>query len=144
MSFPRTSVLAFHLFGFLALAAPAIAGPGSEGEKEAALLKKAHALAQRFLIVDGHIDVPIRMVGKEEDISVRTPGGDFDYPRAVAGGLNSPFMSIYTPASYEKAGGSKDFALRLIEMVHGFEEAHPDKFRVTPRSPRSSAPRRMA
>lgn len=101
---------------------------GSEGDDP--LMEKARALAQRFLIVDGHIDVPYRMTEHEEDISVRTPGGDFDYPRAMAGGLNSPFMSIFTPASKEKDGGSKPFALDMIDMVRGFETAHPDKFRV--------------
>ena len=95
------------------------------------LMQKARDLAQRFLITDGHIDVPYRMMNREADISVRTEGGDFDYPRAMSGGLNAPFMSIYTPASYEEeAGKSKEFALRLIDMVNGFEEAHPDKFRV--------------
>ena len=36
----------------------------------------------------------------------RLEGGDFDYPRAVAGGLNAAFMSIYTPAALEAEGKS--------------------------------------
>ena len=36
-----------------------------------------------------------------EDISERTRTGDFDYPRAKAGGLDVVFMSIYVPPKYE-------------------------------------------
>jgi membrane dipeptidase len=32
-----------------------------------------------------------------KDISQRTTGGDFDYPRAVEGGFDVAFMSIYIP-----------------------------------------------
>lgn len=103
---------------------------GTTPADDAQLRQRATELAQRFLIMDGHIDVPIRMVEREEDISLRTEHGDFDYPRAREGGLDAPFLSIYTPSSYETSGGAKDFALRLIDMVHGFETAHPDKFRV--------------
>ena len=33
------------------------------------------------------------------DLSVRTDGGHFDYPRAKEGGLDAPFMSIYVLAA---------------------------------------------
>lgn len=93
-------------------------------------LEHATELAQRFVIVDGHIDVPYRLTDKMEDITVRTPGGDFDVPRARAGGLDAPFMSIYTPASFEKSGGAKTFADGLIDTVEGFAKARPDLFRM--------------
>ena len=69
---------------------------------------------------------------KEEmaDISQTTDGGDFDYPRAVAGGLNAPFMSIYVPASFQETGGAREVAEELIAMVRGFEEQWPEKFAV--------------
>ena len=66
---------------------------------------QAQRLAQSLLIVDTHIDVPIRLEGLYEDVTQSTEKGDFDYPRARAGGLNIPFMSIYIPASYEQDGG---------------------------------------
>ena len=80
----------------------------------------AAELAQRLLIVDTHIDVPYRLRGGSEDISRRTEGGDFDYPRAKAGGLNAAFMSIYVPAEYQETGGAKQVADELIDMVEGF------------------------
>ena len=55
-------------------------------------------------------------------------GGDFDYPRAVAGGLNVPFMSIYVPASYQETGGAGQLADELIDLVEGIVARHPEQF----------------
>ena len=103
--------------------------PGSGGEKEDI---GAHAgrLASENIIIDTHVDVPYRLNKKPADISNATEDGDFDYPRAVAGGLNAPFMSIYTPAELEKDGGSRELAESLITMVEGFVENAPDKFAI--------------
>jgi membrane dipeptidase len=65
-----------------------------------------------------------------QDISQATESGDFDYPRAVAGGLNAPFMSIYIPARHQVTGDAKKVAEQLIGMVEGFERDAPDKFAV--------------
>ena len=67
-------------------------------------LKKTIKIAQETIIVDGHIDVPYRVKEKwVVDVTKATQDGDFDYPRAVAGGLNAPFMSIYVPASLDNS-----------------------------------------
>ena len=55
---------------------------------------EARRIAETSIIVDTHIDLPLRLHSKPQDISQPTASGDFDYPRAVAGGLNAPFMSI--------------------------------------------------
>ncbi|MBT8491654.1 MAG: dipeptidase [Deltaproteobacteria bacterium] len=106
-----------------------------------ALRARAKELANKYIIVDGHIDVPYRLGASKndkgeitEDISKRTEKGDFDYPRARAGGLDAPFMSIYVPAKYQKDGGAKKFADSLIDMVMSFEKKWPDKFKIA-RSP---------
>lgn len=92
---------------------------------------RAHAveLAQKFIIVDGHVDIPYRLYEKDADISTATNEGDFDYPRAKKGGLNAPFMSIYIPSRYEE-GGAFALANQLIDMVEGFQKKWPDKFAV--------------
>ena len=70
-----------------------------------------------------HIDTPYRLWrqnlnGDEiDDISKRTLKGDFDYPRAVSGGLNVPFFSIYTPASTQIDSTSHEMAVSLISMI---------------------------
>lgn len=97
---------------------------------EVELRDKANQLAQDLLIIDTHIDVPYRLNEKMEDISIRTQGGHFDYPRARSGGLDVPFMSIYIPAELQKEGGAKALADNLIDMVEGFQEKWPGKFGV--------------
>ncbi|MHC4566356.1 MAG: dipeptidase, partial [Planctomycetota bacterium] len=83
--------------------------------------------------IDTHQDVPYRLKKKMEDISKRTEGGNFDYPRAREGGLDAVFMAVYTPAEYEEKGGAFAFANDQIDMVEGFARDWPDKF-VTARS----------
>lgn len=102
---------------------------------------RAEALAHRFIILDGHVDVPIRVAGalrqgaSAPPVHDHTDDGDFDYERARAGGLDAPFMSIYTPAELEaEPGASKAFADTSIDFVAGLAHDHPDRFAlaVTP------------
>lgn len=99
-----------------------------------ALGSRAEEIVQRNIIVDTHIDVPYRLASSPDDVSQATESGDFDYPRAVAGGLNAPFMSIYTPADFEATGGSFENADKLIDMVERIAANDPDKFAIA-RSP---------
>jgi membrane dipeptidase len=98
--------------------------------EEAALMERAEWLIEQAILVDTHIDVPYRLVeGGDEDLSTRTEKGDFDHPRAVAGGLDAAFMSIYVPADLQAdPAAAKAHADRLIEMVEGFAARWPDRF----------------
>ncbi|MGB5628890.1 MAG: dipeptidase [Woeseiaceae bacterium] len=91
---------------------------------------EAQRIAQSSIIVDTHIDVPMKLAMGGGDLTQASPSGDFDYPRAVAGGLNAPFMSIYTPASYEAEGKSKATADSLIDLVEGMAASAPGKFAI--------------
>jgi membrane dipeptidase len=96
----------------------------------------ATEMAQNTIMVDGHVDLPYRMkVGgftlQREilDVSVRTDGGNFDYPRTKEGGLDAPFMSIYIPAGLQAiSGASKALADSLILMTERLTTTFPDKF----------------
>ncbi|NBD11974.1 dipeptidase [Corallococcus silvisoli] len=97
--------------------------------------ERSRLLAKRLLIADGHIDVPYRLhetLGPDgtptEDISQRTSGGDFDHPRAVEGGLDVAFMSIYIPSELQKSGGAKALADSLIDMMERVARGAPEKF----------------
>jgi membrane dipeptidase len=94
------------------------------------LQAKADELAQRLLIADTHIDVPYRLEVKMEDVSERTEGGDFDYPRAREGGLDLVFMSIYIPPRHQETGDADQVADGLIDMMEGLARDNPDKFAV--------------
>jgi membrane dipeptidase len=118
-------------------------GQGKQGAESAAkgdedsedLRARAAQLAQEILIVDTHVDVPYRLFEEMEDISQSTEKGDFDYPRAKAGGLNAPFMSIYIPADLQmEPGQSKAHGDLLIDMVEKFTTDWPDQFAIA-RSP---------
>ncbi|MGI9236464.1 MAG: dipeptidase [Woeseiaceae bacterium] len=105
--------------------------PGdTAASNQADTASRALRLAHDSLIVDTHVDVPYRISSRPADISEATEDGDFDYPRAVAGGLNAPFMSIYTPADLENEGGSKEVAESLLTLVEGFVENAPEKFAI--------------
>ena len=90
--------------------------------------QQANKIAQTKLIIDTHIDVPYRLHDDWEDVTKATKRGEFDYPRAKAGGLNAPFMSIYIPSSYEKKGGGYLLANQLIDNMEALVGRAPDKF----------------
>lgn len=113
----RFSLLSISMVAALSL--PVIAADFSQ---------RANKIAQSMLIIDTHIDVPYRLHDDWEDVSKATKRGEFDYPRAKAGGLNAPFMSIYIPSSYEKKGGGYLFANQLIDTMEALVGRAPDKF----------------
>ena len=96
----------------------------------------ADELAHKFIITDGHVDLPFRLKVKNfrldreyMGIPVSTTDGDFDYERAKKGGLDAPFMSIYIPSSYQlQPDKGKALADSLINMINGIAEQIPDKF----------------
>ncbi len=108
----------------LLLIAPA--GLQAGGETPAAAVE----MARRHVIVDTHIDVPYRIKDQWEDVTRATDGGDFDLPRALRGGLDIPFMSIYTPAEMEAEGGSFQLANELIDLVEAMVARAPGKLAV--------------
>ena len=122
------SLLSGYLLLFITATASAQSAAAPDPEQH------AQELAQRFIITDGHIDLPFRMkianfrLQKEWIDVTEDTDGDFDYVKARAGGLNAPFMSIYVPASYQETGGAKVFADSLIDIVRTITTKYPDKF----------------
>lgn len=112
-------------------------GPGADNspaQRAGDLDQQARSIALSSIIVDGHVDLPYRLEERPADVSIAADDGDFDYPRAVAGGLNAPFMSIYTPAKLESEGRSKAEAESLIDVIEGLVSSAPGKFAIA-RSP---------
>ncbi len=103
----------------------------SEGETPTqAHLEEAKQIAQETLIIDTHIDVPYRLDVAWDDVSATTESGDFDHPRAMEGGLNAPFMSIYTPAQYDGTPKARAHAEEMIGIVERIVASAPSKFRI--------------
>ena len=122
-----------NLYVAASLVLLAACGPASENSSDTSVIDhaaEAQRIAQSSIIIDTHIDVPYRLVSRPADVSQATDSGDFDYPRAAAGGLNAAFMSIYTPAEHEAEGKSKATAESLIEIVEGMVSSAPEKFAI--------------
>ena len=113
---------------FLLVLLPLLLTPVIAGAEEVDLTVTAGLLAQRSLIIDTHIDVPYRLFDDWADVTQSTKDGDFDYHRARSGGLNIPFMSIYTPAEAEEEGTSYALANQLIDSVEALVGRAPGKF----------------
>lgn len=99
--------------------------------------EKSIKLAQKFVIVDGHVDLPYRLkvsnfrLEKEYvGIPYKSAEGDFDYLRAKEGGLDAPFMSIYIPSKLQIEGGARELADSLINMVEFIAKSQPRYFQM--------------
>ncbi len=100
------------------------------------IMRKADSLAQAFIITDGHVDLPYRLMNngisrinqQNGNVVIDAGEGDFDYERAKKGGLDAPFMSIYIPSEYQETGGAKAVADSLIDLVASIYQTYPDKF----------------
>jgi membrane dipeptidase len=110
--------------GLALLAAVAILSALSLKGDDASLQTAAEQLAKKFLIIDSHIDYP-EMYRKEDDPTKRVYG-DFDFPRAVKGGLKAAFMAIYVPPGDEVKGIAQQTADTRIKMVESLAERWPE------------------
>ena len=104
----------------------------AQAEQTITASDKAIKLAKDTILIDTHIDVPYRIHESWVDVTKATSDGDFDYPRAVKGGLNAPFMSIYIPAHLEFEGKGKSYQLanQMIDSMEAIVQRAPDKFAI--------------
>ena len=112
----------------LILLLPFATAPAQAQEAEPEFSAAAVAATRNYLLIDTHVDVPDRLEGKWADVTGRTEDGDFDYERARRGGLDIPFMSIYTSGASEAQGTSHELANRLIDRVEALVGRAPGRF----------------
>jgi len=123
MPAPTSSLLAACFVLVLVGMQAALAQPSASIEA------RADRLARASLLVDGHIDLPYRLHAFYENPADSTVGGDFDYPRARAGGLDAPFMSIYIPTHLQSTpAAATNRADALIDLVETIATDHPTEF----------------
>ncbi|MBL4940715.1 MAG: dipeptidase [Colwellia sp.] len=128
-SFNKLALVALcSTFALTACQDKAVLTETTESPSAETIAKLANKIAQETLIADTHIDVPYRLEESYEDVSKATKEGEFDYPRAVKGGLNAAFMSIYIPSKLQKTGGSKALANKLIDDIEAIVKQSPNKF----------------
>ena len=131
----RKCALALTTLFTLGTVSEATLAAAAQEQPQYSASEKAVTIARETIIVDGHIDVPYRVKNQWVDVTKATEDGDFDYPRAVEGGLNAPFMSIYVPASLDNSPESTQLAHLLIDSVEAIVARAPDKFAIA-KSPR--------
>jgi len=94
---------------------------------DSTLWKKAELLCKEFIVADTHIDLPDWLYDEWFDVT-QLSKGEIDYPRAIKGGLDVAFMSVYTSPGLEGTGKSKIKADSMISLVHKMVVTWPDKF----------------
>ena len=102
--------------------------PQTENQStDSILFYKAVQLCRDFTLIDTHIDLPDWLYDEWFDVT-KVSKGEVDYPRAIKGGLDVAFMSVYTSPSLEGTGKSKIKADSMINLVHKMVKTWPDKF----------------
>jgi membrane dipeptidase len=129
----------YALLSFFLLTA---CGLSKEARDNARYMKQARQILTTTPVVDTHIDFPWSLVEHDQwyqpgytAFALKHAGGEFDFERAVKGGLYGAFMSIYIPAGYQKTKGrSREVADSLITMIDQIAAAHPARFALAPRA----------
>lgn len=118
----RSVLAALFLLGAPALAETPAAAPAKP------VSAKARAVHESALIIDTHVDTPLRMLEEGFDLGSKPPNGlgHLDFTRARAGNLGAAFFSIWVEPK-EFAGQYTHRALRLIDTVLQQVERHPDE-----------------
>ncbi len=97
------------------------ADPSSQDEAEM-------DLADEILILDTHMDSPMRLHRSGGEFTLADSPGHFNYAKAEKGGLNAAFMAVYIPPSMKETGGAFNLANEMIDMIEESISKNPDKF----------------
>jgi membrane dipeptidase len=119
------------LASVLLLGAPALAATPTAPAAPTQVSAKARAVHESALIIDTHVDTPLRMLEEGFDLGSKPPNGvgHLDLTRARAGNLGAAFFSIWVEPK-EFAGQYTHRALRLMDAVLQQVERHPDEMVV--------------
>ncbi|HEX2254992.1 MAG TPA: dipeptidase [Thermoanaerobaculia bacterium] len=79
------------------------------------------------VVVDGHTDVPSRLLHQPADLSQRLDTGHVDLPRLREGGVTSPFFALYVPSFLPPAAGWRH-AMKLHALVE--EQLRPGELEL--------------
>jgi membrane dipeptidase len=109
IDFDRGHVLKYRRFSVgLAIAAAAAAFAVSE---------RAQRLHEQAFVFDGHVHVIDRQLYHGGDIGERVSNGQFDLPRAKAGGVDAMFFSIFVTEDYYPQRLETKQVLRLVDLA---------------------------
>ena len=101
-------------------------------DPDPALLARARALLRQVPFVEGHNDLPSRLLDHEggdprrADLTRRQPHLPADIPRLREGGIGAQFWSAYIHVDSIATGGALRHGLRGIDMIHRLAAAYDD------------------
>ena len=79
----------------LLFAAALLAAPASAAEPEADLIARAHAIHDRVLTIDTHVDIPASFGSDAYDMMKPVRGQQVHLPTMIEGGLDAPFFIVF-------------------------------------------------
>ncbi|MGH9803850.1 MAG: dipeptidase [Candidatus Acidiferrales bacterium] len=85
---------------------------------------RADRLHRQAIVIDTHIDTPMRLFDEDFDMGPRDANGHIDIPRMREGGLDAAFFSIWVDPRKYQSGAAKR-SLDLIATVYEQVERHP-------------------
>lgn len=98
-----------------------IAGSGLDGNSSFAFSSATQSsdpsLHNNAFVMDGHIHMMTRQLLQGLDIGSRYPDGHVDLPRAIEGGLDAMFFSVYTPEEYYPGRLEVKNTFRVVELA---------------------------
>ena len=74
-------------------------------------------LHSKAFVMDGHIHLMSRQLLQGLDMGQRYPDGHVDLPRAIQGGLDAFFFSVYTPEPYYESRYEVKNTFRVVEVA---------------------------
>ncbi|MBI4543953.1 MAG: membrane dipeptidase, partial [Gemmatimonadetes bacterium] len=99
---------------------------------DARLLARARALLAQVPLVDGHNDLPSKLLEEARgdparfDLAARQPRFHTDIPRLREGRVGAQFWAAYVTVDSIPAGAALRHGLREIDMVHRLTRRYPD------------------
>ena len=100
---------------------------GCSGPTEDQSEFSAEEFTREALVVDSHIDTPYAVWRNNRDVILGNSTLEFDYPRAVKGGLDVAFMVAFVPPSMEEDGTATEFADKMFDYIESLETQAPSR-----------------
>ena len=128
MNLFRTS----RLVALLLLPALAISGQEPRSTTDAKLLARARAFLDTNLLIDGHNDLPSRLLEQggadpgRVDLGTIQPDYPADVPRLREGRVGAQFWAAFVNVEFMTKGTALAQGLREIDMVHRLVARYPD------------------
>ncbi len=103
-------------------------------EPDPALLERARQILRSAPLVEGHNDLPSRLLDVEgrgepaPDLTRIQPELPADIPRLRQGEIGAQFWSAYTHSDSIDTGGALRHAMRGIDQIHGLVDRYPETF----------------